>query len=64
MDGVFWRDVATLIATQRAANHPLSLGDAHGLALARRLNADVVPADRHEIEQVVTSGLANAIFIR
>lgn len=73
MDAACWRDVATLIATRRAQPaHPskpsekprLALGDACGLALARRLNADFVTSDRGEIEPIQKAGLANVIFIR
>jgi PIN domain nuclease of toxin-antitoxin system len=73
MDGAFWRDIASLIATRRTQPpHPskprekprLALGDACGLALARRMGADFVSADRAELEAVHRSGLANVIFIR
>ena len=63
-DAEFWRDVATLIATQRAAGHRLALGDAFGLALARREGADFYTSDRHELEVVAASGLCAITFIR
>lgn len=73
MDGAFWRDIATLIAARRTqAPHPskprekprLALGDACGLALARRLNAEFATADRAELESIQNAGLANVVFIR
>ncbi len=64
MDGPFWRDVATVITTQRTAGHRLALGDAFGVALARRLDADFVTADRGELEAVATAGLCRVTFIR
>ncbi len=73
MDGQFWRDVAFLIAERRS--HPpraakprekarLALGDAFGLALARRLNCEFITADRGEIEPLQNAGLCRAVFLR
>lgn len=73
LDGEFWRDVAFLIAERRS--HPprpekprekarLSLGDGFGLALARRLNAEFVTADRGEIEPLHERKLCRAVFLR
>ncbi len=56
IDAVFWRDVATLIATQRAG--------AFGLALTQRESGDFYTADRHELEAVAKAGLCAIIFIR
>ena len=64
LDAVFWRDVATLIATQRGAGHRLALGDACGLALARREGADFYTADRGELTPVAATGLCSVTFIR
>jgi PIN domain nuclease of toxin-antitoxin system len=64
MDAAFWRDVATLIAQQRAAGHRLALGDAFGVALARREDADFVTADRAELESMQAAGIARITFIR
>lgn len=73
MDGEFWRDVALLIATRRnqppdptKTNHKpsLALGDAIGLALARRLDAEFVTKDRSEIEPMEAAGFCRTIFIR
>ena len=64
MDATFWRDVAGIIATQRTAGEHLALGDAFGLALARREGADFYTADRHELEAVAKAGLCAIIFIR
>lgn len=73
LDGEFWRDVAFLIAERRS--HPpraekpnekprLALGDAFGLALARRLNCEFVTADRTEIEPLQKAKLCRAVFLR
>jgi len=63
MDAAFWRDVATLIATQRGAGHRLALGDACGLALARRVSSDFYTSDRHELQHVAAD-ICSIIFIR
>ena len=64
MDGAFWRDVATLIGTQRTAGQRLALGDACGLALARRERADFMTSDRTELQPVEIAGLCSITFIR
>ncbi len=72
MDAAFWRDVAFLIATRRsqpsdpakAKSKPsLALGDAIGLALARRLDAEFVTKDSGEIGPMEQAGLCRATFI-
>lgn len=63
-DGILWRDAAELIASRRLAGASLPLGDALGVALARRLDAQFVTADRAEIEPLESGGLVGAIFIR
>jgi PIN domain nuclease of toxin-antitoxin system len=64
LDSAFWRDAGALIAGRRIAGTSLALGDALGVALARRLDADFVTADRAEIEPLRIAGLVNALFIR
>lgn len=63
LDGAFWRDIAFLTTTQRGQKLTLALGDACGLALARRLSADFVSGDRAELESLHRAGLANVVFI-
>ncbi len=72
LDAAFWRDVALLIAAWRSqAARPdrprekpkLALGDAFGLALARRLNAPFVTADRTETLPLQSAGFCRAQFI-
>ncbi len=63
-DGALWRDVAALIADRRRGGQRLALGDAWGVALARRENADFVTADRGELEAVAQAGACRIIFIR
>lgn len=64
MDAAFWRDLALLIATHRSGSRRLALGDAFGVALARRLNADFVTADRGELEAVASAQSCRIHFIR
>ncbi len=64
MDGEFWRDAGALIAARRIAGASLPLGDALGVALARRLNAEFVTADKHEITPLHDAALVKALFIR
>lgn len=65
LDEAFWRDVAALVAKYRSGKgNRLALGDAFGLAFARRLDADFVTADRGELETVAADGTARIIFIR
>lgn len=64
MDEALWRDAAALIADRRRERKPLALGDAFGVALARRLGADFVTADRVEIEPLHQANIMRAILIR
>lgn len=70
MDGVFWRDIADLIACVRTTPNlqgvrgNLALGDAFGVALSRRLGAEFVTKDKTEIEPLHDAGLVSALFIR
>ena len=70
MDGLFWRDVADLIAQVRTRSSlqgtrgNLALGDAVGVALTRRLDGEFVTKDRGEIEPLHNAGVVEALFIR
>jgi len=64
MDQEFRRSIAFLITDARTEGGRLALGDAFGLALARRLDADFVTADRHELEPLAEKGIARITFIR
>jgi len=73
MDGAFWREVAELIAFRRVMPRDparpdwvprLALGDAFGAALANRLNAEFVTADRTELEPMHDENKVVARFIR
>jgi predicted nucleic acid-binding protein len=64
MDGAFWRDAANLIAARRMAGASLPLGDALGVALARRLGADFVTGDRGELLAIQAAGVASITFFR
>ncbi len=73
LDTTFWQDVALLIAERRAMPRDpdkpkqvprLALGDAFGMALSRRLNAEFVSKDRTEIKPMQEAGFCRALFIR
>ena len=64
MDIAFWQDVAFLINTQRRSGNRLALGDAFGLALARREQCDFYTSDRGELEAVRDANLCEVTFIR
>ena len=60
MDAAFW---------QRAGFHKakikrVSLADCFCMALADRLDAEIITADHHEFDAVVEQGLCRATFIR
>jgi PIN domain nuclease of toxin-antitoxin system len=59
MDPALWRDAGRLKAGRR-----LSLADAIGVSLARRLGGDFVTSDHHEFDALVAAGLAPILFIR
>ena len=63
MDSEFWRDVAFLIYTQRSAGHSLALGDACGLALARRVGGEFYTSDRTELQHIKAE-MCPVTFIR
>ena len=60
MDSEFWRDVGGLKAVHRR----VSLADCCALALARRLGARLITADRHEFEPILSAGISQIEFIR
>ena len=73
LDGVFWREMADLIAFRRQMPRDparpdsvprLALGDAFGVTLANRLGAQFVTADRKEIEPLFDLGKCDVLFIR
>lgn len=64
MDSTFWRDVAMVIGTQRKLGNRIALGDAFGIALARRENAKFYTSDRGELASVHERGLCQIEFIR
>lgn len=60
MDSRFWREVGRLKAVHRR----VSLADCCALALACRLGARLVSADRHEFEPLLAAGICRIEFIR
>ena len=64
MDAALWQDAAGLVARQRKAGYGLSLGDSFCVALARRLDADIVAGDHPEFGPIDTLQLARVTFFR
>ena len=60
MDSEFWREVGHLKAVYRR----VSLADCCALALASRLGATLVSADRHEFEPLLAVGICQIELIR
>lgn len=62
MDAPLWEDAARLKSQFRR----VALADCFGLALARRLDAEFLTADRHELEALsnASARVANILFIR
>lgn len=60
MDEAFFEDTAQLKAQWKK----VSLADCCGLALARRLNAQFVTTDRHELENLSAAKVADIFFTR
>jgi PIN domain nuclease of toxin-antitoxin system len=60
MDSEFWREVGHLKAIHRR----VSLADCCALALANRLDAILVSADRHEFEPLLAAGICRIELIR
>lgn len=60
MDSEFWRKAGRLKAVHRR----VSLADCCALALAKRLGANLVSADRHEFEPLLAAGICQIEFIR
>lgn len=60
MDAALWQDAARLKSQFRR----VSLADCFGVALARRLDAEFVTSDRHELEALDAAGIATFTFIR
>ncbi len=64
LDDAFWQDAAGLVALARRAGRGLALGDAYGIALARRLGCAFVTAEHGEMEFVAAQGLVQVRYIR
>lgn len=60
LDRAFWQFAGLLKATHRR----VSLADCFCLALAQRLGARLLTADRHELERLVPLGICDIQFIR
>jgi PIN domain nuclease of toxin-antitoxin system len=60
MDSEFWREAGRLKAVRRR----VSLADCCALALAKRLGASLVSADRHEFEPLLAAGICPIELIR
>jgi predicted nucleic acid-binding protein len=60
LDTALWEDAAQLKADWQR----VSLADCFGVALARRLGADFVTTDHHELDALDAGGVCSFIFIR
>jgi PIN domain nuclease of toxin-antitoxin system len=60
MDSEFWREVGRL----KAVHRKVSLADCCALALAERLGANLVSADRREFEPLLAARICQIEFIR
>ena len=60
LDTALWEDAAQLKADWRR----ISLADCFGIALARKLGADFVTTDHHELDVLDTAGVCSFVFIR
>ena len=60
MDSEFWREAGRIKAIYRR----VSLADCCALALANRMGASLVTADRHEFEPLLAAGVCRIEFIR
>ncbi len=63
LDAAFWRDVGFLILSVRFARHKIVLGDACGLALARRIGGEFYTSDRKELQHIAAE-MCPVTFIR
>jgi predicted nucleic acid-binding protein len=59
MDDSFWQDAGRI-----KASHRLSLADAFAVALARRINGELVTSDHHELEPLAQAGVCKINFFR
>ncbi len=60
LDSAFCEDAAQLKADWKR----VSLADCRGVALARRLNAEFLTTDRHELEKLAAADAARIVFLR
>lgn len=60
LDEAFCKDAAQLKADWKR----VSLADCCGVALARRLGAQFVSTDRHELEKLSAAGVCDIVFTR
>lgn len=59
MDSALWREAGKLKSGRR-----LSLADAIGVSLTRRMGGEFVTADHHEFDTLVSAGICPIVFIR
>lgn len=59
LDAALWKDAARLKNTYR-----MSLADSIGIALARRLSADFISTDHHELDTIDAAGVHVITFAR
>jgi PIN domain nuclease of toxin-antitoxin system len=59
MDAALWQSAAGYKAA-----YSMSLADAFCVALASRMDAELITSDRHELEPLLADGVAKITFIR
>ncbi len=59
MDDQFWQDAGRIKAA-----HRLSLADAFAVALARKVNGELVTSDHHELDPLAQAGVCQINFFR
>lgn len=60
MDTEFWQDAGELKATHKR----ISLADCCAIALANRLDAELVTSDHHELDALADLGVCKILFFR
>ncbi len=60
MDTEFWQDAGEL----KAIHKRVSLADCFALALARRLDAELVTSDHHELDEIAKLNVCKIVFFR
>jgi len=60
LDIEFWQEAGEL----KAVHKRVSLADCCAIALANRLDAELVTSDHHELDELAEKGVCNIVFFR